>query len=910
MNPGQQHHSRPYHRPFVENYPGTPPPPQNLPTFRSFDRFADEYHNDVPDTQRSVVSDEQPRRPVNEQHQDYSGYHNAEPRRRQPEEPMREQHIGAAEEYYPREQFAQYPIPPPADNDRGFQGRDTGQPGRMNFRQADLQYAGPGHYSDDAAPGPPHINPQGRGNITPTKAPLQHVLPQRQMEPQDMGTTYSPSGRPTSSEQAEVESRCKELEEALEAYHHEIEELKRNHKRDFWPFEVEEFRKFKPRNDEEYAKADEIYEKLDAEFRSLEVAADQRRKLLSLRNAYLEVQIGRKNYVLAEKLAKDTTENWRDEGAEECRLGYRLWSTALRDQGREKYQDLEGWLRTTWPRTEQQQLTRTVTLWMLENGDQLCNVLELQDRFDKASPLRNDLWNARKNTLGEWHKDTVQTGLSVARCYLKQCHLKQIAAREIDPSVSESDKANEYFRLLASIALRDIWKLWNNEQERSKAASDILTGGHMLGQLHYCRKEYDEAKTVLEEAWAARKAQSPQGLEDTILTGHYLFLTYAQLEEYSKAKLIFEEVWHTLKFVRQSTPQDSILNVYHFSMDCLRQGSTTGTGDSAAPEPLGNQVVADKGEIPKSYVEIGKVFLGDGKYQEAESILREAYNAYKTADGFGPQDDNTLSCGRCLAEAAARQGRYPQAAQIFDEMLTGWSNQGPDAEREDQVETRRLYCDLLMKRASLAGSPNTTSPEIVTLYNKVVAVLAPMKQNAFKRPEMHKCARNLLLALVRSKRFDDANHMLDEVLGYEQSVSDEILSQPFLLELGKSAMAGNQHPMAAELFDMALAAQNGSQDWDGAPEAGYSLGFCLTKQGKYHEAMEKLGDAKGRLKSTDIYKRLTNALQDAEAAAGAAAESNSGRPRGTGGRAEYIPKRPSSTPRAPQGWRFSSFRMN
>ena len=105
-----------------------------------------------------------------------------------------------------------------------------------------------------------------------------------------------------------------------------------------------------------------------------------------------------KNYVLAEKLAKHTTENenWRDKGAEECRLSYRLWSTALRDQGREKYQDLEGWLRTTWPRTEQQQLTETVTRWMLENGDQLCNVLELQDRFDKASALRPDLWVARK----------------------------------------------------------------------------------------------------------------------------------------------------------------------------------------------------------------------------------------------------------------------------------------------------------------------------------------------------------------------------------------------------------------------------------------------------------------------------------------------------------------------------------
>jgi tetratricopeptide (TPR) repeat protein len=888
MTPGQPHYSGPYRRPFVEDYSGTPPPPQNLRTFRSFDRFADEYHNDVPDTQRSVVEDEQPRRPANEHHQDYSGYHNAEARRRQPEEPMREQHIGAAEGYYPREQFVPYPIPPLADYDSGFQGRGTGQPGRMNFRQADLQYAGPGHYSDDAAPGLPHINSQGRGNITPREVPLQHVPPQRQMEPQDMGTTYSPSGRPTSSEQAEVESRCKELED-------EIEELKRNHKRDFWPFEVEEFRKFKPRNDEEYAKADEIYEKLHAEFHSLEVAADQRRKLLSLRNAYLELQIGRKKYVLAEKLAKHTSENWRDEGAEECRLSYRLWSTALRDQGREKYQDLEGWLRTTWPRTEQQQLTKTVTLWMLENGDQLCNVLELQDRFDKASPLRHDLWVTRKNTLGEWHKDTVQTGLSVARC-----HLKQIAAREIDPSVSE------YFRLLASTALKDIWKLWNNEQERSKAASDILIGGHMLGQLHYCREEYDEAETVLEEVWATRKAQSPQGLEDTILTGHYLFLTYAQLKGYSKAKLIFEEVWHTLKFVRQSTPQDSILNVYHFSMDCLRQGSTTGTGDSAAPEPLGDQVVADKGEIPKSYMEIGKVFLRDGKYQEAECILREAYNAYKTADGFGPQHDNTLSCGRCLAEAAARQGRYPEAAQIFDEILTGWSNQGPDTEREDQVETRRLYCDLLMKHANPAGSPNTTSAEIMKLYDKVIAVLAPMKQNGFTRPEMYKCARNLLLVLVGSKKFDDANHMLDEVLGYEQSVSHEILSQPFLLELGKSAMAGNQHPMAAQLFGWALAAQNGSQDWDGAPEAEYSLGVCLTKQGKYHEAMKEFRDAKDRLKSADIYKRLTNAHQEAAAgaAAGVAAESNSGRPRGT----EGIPKRPSvntSTPRAPGGPRGS-----
>ena len=208
----------------------------------------------------------------------------------------------------------------------------------------------------------------------------------------------------------------------------------------------------------------------------------------------------------------------------------------------------------------------------------------------------------------------------------------------------------------------------------------------------------------------------------------------------------------------------------------------------------------------------------------------------------------------------------------------------PGAEREDQVETRRLYCDLLMKRASLAGSPNTTSVEIVKLHDKVVTVLAPMKQNGFKRPEMHKCARNLLLALVGAKKFDDANDILDEVLGYEQSVSHEILSRPFLLELGNSTMAGNQHPMAARLFGWALAAQNGSQDWDGAPEAEYSLGVCLKKQGKYNEAMKKFRDAKDRLKSTDIYKRLADAYQDAAAAAaaaaGPAAESNSGRPPG------------------------------
>jgi hypothetical protein len=756
--------------------------------------------------------------------------------------------------------------PPEWQNTRALDGNYMrpldGQPTRLlewqNVEPPAFQNIGPSHLPQYMPPEWQNMTPPGLPQYLPPGAQI--AMPSEFQATRPMGShsiraTHSHLTSQTDSEHNGDEcANCNDLKERLKNTQEEIKTLQRK----YWPFEVEHFKALKPNEDVEYDEAEKLYKDLTDSFYSLEVGAGQLNKLLCLKNAYVAMQIRRKEYQRAEEVIKKTWKNWRDKDADESRLSYRYWSMALREQ--EKYVVLEGWLRRTWPDRGGEEQSDIATLWMFENGDQLCDVLELQGKtdascFNNAYDLRQNLWTQRKKVQGLYHKDTLQTGLSAALC-----RIKQVEELEESPDLTESERRLDipFYTQQAVKALKQIWELWDNSKERSKAALDILTGGHKLGFLLYRQKAYNEAKRILQVVWVERKARFMHDPQTAMLTGHYLFLTHIRLGEIQDAQLIFEEVWNGMKFVRGGSSEGSVLDAYHSSIEFLRNASTTESASKLVAEPRETQTSGEYREMLEAFFEIGRAFLRQEKYQEAESILQEVYSAYGAARGFGPHHDHTLTCGRYLGEAIAKPGRCLEAARILNHVLERRAQPGMENELE-VLDCHHLYDYLLTKHAK-PEDPSQQIPKPVqepeNVFNRVWQTRNEPVTPGLDGDKLLKCGRSLVSTLINSGNFPDAERVLGEMWSLENRAAEEKSSESlaFCRHLGISLMDRSQYAMATGVFQRALAQQKALQSWAGAAEEGYYLGVCLMKQQLYPEAESMLVEVTAIIERADLCK--------------------------------------------------------
>lgn len=662
------------------------------------------------------------------------------------------------------------------------------------------------------------------------------------------------------------EDRVKQLEEKHTDIAKDLAQACEELKRQLWIREVEIFCSMQPKDSDGYA---ETYRKLTEEFTLLGLDVDQpessdqqkfsggetmpyyQKKLLRLHNSYVQTQVNRQDYRSVEELQAfpRMIKDWSDINTAEWRQAYSLWCTVLRKSGDEFVQD---YLRDIWPKTKTEGESTEARLWRLQIGDELCDLLGAS----KAGiALRERMLEDREKAHKELHdvtvqarlrQDTVLTHLSLAQIYLDQLHA-------INPDQSRTSGKRS---ALCEESVAILEKIWDDEP-RLEPTSTMLTVGQKLGCLLYREYRQDQAgkaRTILEAVWRTRKAHLPRDLEDTLITGHYLFLTYVHLQEYSEAKSVFEEVWRTTEFMRKSH-SDRTLNFYCLLTDFLRQNAPGGAKYGAATNLLGNSNDPDQ---LKLCMEIGMVFFRDKKYPEAECILRQAYNAYKTSGVLGlRQNDDALACGRCLAEAVAEQTKYSSALQIFEEVLPERARGDSEAHQADELRFRRLYSDVLMKQANCEISSNFRSPKIVGLYVQATEVFPQIVQDVFKRPEMHKCARHLLLELVSLRKFAEAESLLEKILEYPEFVSQEILPCSFRYKLCKSVMEVRNYEMAIGLFGKMMERPKGGQEQLRAQDVSGDLGYCLLEAGKPEEALNVFENTR------EILSKACQAVEDA-----------------------------------------------
>ena len=626
-----------------------------------------------------------------------------------------------------------------------------------------------------------------------------------------------------------LEKSCQDLKEEKEQSQRAIADLRRK----CWALGIEKFKNRKRTENFQYDEAEMLYNELIREGSELGIGEAQKNEILSLHNAYVEMLIEQNKYPRAEEVGKEVWGRWEQEDNDDNRLSYRLRCRLLRQQGPEKHKVLDGWLRKTWP-----DQPRLQPLWTLENGDELCSVLELQgecgdhDDFEKAFFLRKGLWKERQTEQGPKHKDTVQTGIWAA-----QCRVKHIAALE-----KESDVREKIISLKKDAVkiVKEIWDLWDPE-ERSEADSGILTGGHMLGHFQYSQREYGEARRTLQPVWKERKTRFPQTPNDTVLTGYYLSLACFELGDLSKAKSVLEEVWSASKILPGETFEESVQAGYHLSLIYRRLGSYA-MAESMSRwvwEIRKTEIGSRHPQTLEARYQMGWAILVQNRYQDAEGILREVYDAYATIQEPTRYQKDRLTCGHYLGEALAGQrGKCREAVTVMQEVFEGRRTLGSDP--IEVLESGHLYGCLLWELEQSQGEVRQFPPArgIFDILWRLARETAELE-----RSKILECDRCLVFGLSRDPR---ADQVLKDI--WTRKKQDYGVQEPETLAFGRglgiSLMNGEKYRLAAEIFRDMRTPRNTQQNRPGVGECGHYLAVCLMEQGHYQEAENILNDIK------------------------------------------------------------------
>ncbi|KAJ9615090.1 hypothetical protein H2200_001164 [Cladophialophora chaetospira] len=647
------------------------------------------------------------------------------------------------------------------------------------------------------------------------------------------------------------------VEDIIHQYEKKVKDLTQNGaelRRENWILEAEVFGKAETTTDNEDA---ETYQRLTEEFTSLGLAAEMpidgdqekasdrrtmplcQNKLLSLHVSYVQRQMDRHDNIPADEVEalSEMINHWDAIGTLEWRQAYSLWCTVLLRQGDK---NVEFRMRDIWPQNQTAGETSDVRLWSFQIGDELCNFLcnSHADHAEAGIILRKRLlkeMEAQKQLIdptlrARLHEDMVRTGLSLAQSYLDQANRLPH---------SNADKR----RSLRRDAMEKLEEIWNkNKEQRHGLTPTILTVGQELGCLlytYFLEEKADTAKEVLESVWVARKANLPQNLEDTLLTGHHLFLMDTHFRNFSEAKLVFEEVWKTVQLMPISK-LDKSLKFYQSLTNFLRQSLETKPSYSVAADLLGEN--NDDSEV-NLCVEIGMIFFRDERYPEAEVILRQAYNAYKNSRGPDPQNDSDiLACGQCLAHAVAAQKRYLEAMALFEECPIEQELQAPGAQQVGKQELHR-YGHVLMQRINHEISSRSWSTKVLPWYFQALEVCPGAVQDFFQAPDMHNCARELLLGLVKSRQYDAVESLLG-LLKYPDVVPRDMLPFVFRQKLCRCVLDQGNQEMGDRLLKELLESFKWGQDELGAQENVTELGFWLLEESKIEEALRVFENAR------------------------------------------------------------------
>ena len=474
---------------------------------------------------------------------------------------------------------------------------------------------------------------------------------------QDEGeTSQQPVTQRRAPRRYQCKDQCREVKEQLLAANKVLQITVRHQK-------IELFESWKAAGN--FDKAEKFYEGLLANDFVGEIGAENAEIILNLKQSYVDMLIKQGRFEKALNLAKEVWD--KRQGADpvpdisrEChRQLCSIYASLNKPEEAERMHKLA----YEWYRGREDS-------WALENGDECCEKLAQQHKYDEAALMQANVWTERQKAAngGPRHPDTIKSGKS------RIALLEKLSATLTDQAGTESEKnmrrsERETCEHKIDQALQYIW----DTAENPERDTEILDVGHKLGHRLLAGKRYPEAEAVLNQVWQGRILATNEANAQAMSTGRLLAAAIkfqGSTERYQRAAAIYWPIWKNCKQVFGEGDGETIsVGIDLAETLCsLRQYSSDGGAEEVygwvleQPQFTSRQ---DASTVVGVRFDLGRVmyYQGQTKYAKAAGLLQKVYDQwYETS----PDADCIYECGHLLLEIYKHQKAVEPIKAIFD----------------------------------------------------------------------------------------------------------------------------------------------------------------------------------------------------------------------------------------------------
>ena len=306
--------------------------------------------------------------------------------------------------------------------------------------------------------------------------------------------------------------------------------------------------------------------------------------------------------------------------------------------------------------------------WALENGDQCCEKLAQQHKYDEAALMQANIWAERQKPAngGPRHPDTIRSGKS------RIALLEKLSATLTDQAGTESEKnmrrsERETCEHKIDQALQYIW----NDAENPEQEIEFLDVGQKLGHRLLARQRFPEAEAVLKQVWQGRKPLleqnrlvSPQDTS-TVLDVRYNLgrAMYHQGQvKYTEAAGLLQSVYD--HWYDMSPNTHSIRECGRFLLEIYKHQKT---GEPVKAIFDGRKQLATRGIL---YLQSGYAYGKLLVEQENHELAREPMRSLWEYEATSPKErEFCLRCGRLYGQTLLKLEQYDLAQDILQAVL-------------------------------------------------------------------------------------------------------------------------------------------------------------------------------------------------------------------------------------------------